>query len=261
MLVDTHCHLDFDSFDGDLVQVITRASEAGVTKIITPSLGLDNCDKVLRISGQYDSVFAAVGIHPNYSANWQESWVEELQVLAGGAGVLAIGEIGLDYYRDYSPKQRQIEVLETQLELAAAVDLPVILHNRDSDADLISILSQTPISRRPNPGVLHAYSSPWETAEAALELGYYLGIGGPVTYKNSGDLRKVVARIPLDRLLVETDAPFLAPQQYRGKRNEPAYVASTAREIAALREMEFEEFAWQTTENAIRLFGEALRDA
>jgi TatD DNase family protein len=169
--------------------------------------------------------------------------------------VVALGEIGLDYYWNRAPKEVQQRVLAAQLELAAELGKPVILHNRDSSEDLLRLLADSPLAGRERPGVLHSFSADWETAERALEMGFYIGFTGPLTYKNGEGVRRIAARIPLDRLLVETDAPFLSPQQYRGKRNEPAFVVATAERLAALHNMTLEEMGRVTTENAKRLFG------
>lgn len=255
MLIDTHCHLDFDRFDDDRQLVIERAVAAGVEQVIIPAVDLTNCQTVLGLAEQDERLFAAVGIHPNSSAEWQDSWLEEIRSFAQHPRVVAIGEIGLDYHWDDSPKAVQHQALKMQLNLAAELDLPVIIHNRESDQDVLALLAQSPLNGRPQPGVLHSFSTNWEMAERALAMGFYLGFTGPVTYKKADELRDIVARVPLDRILVETDAPFLAPQQYRGKRNEPAYVACVAEKIAAIRGLTTAEIARQTTENAQRLFG------
>lgn len=254
MLIDTHCHLDFEWFDEDREAMIARALEAGVKRMIVPAIDLAGCTAVLRLAEQYDEVYAAVGIHPNSTADWQDSWIGELRPFAQHEKVVAIGEIGLDYYRDHSPRPVQQQALRAQLELAAELDLPVILHNRESNEDIIRLLQESPLVGRDNPGVLHSFAADWPTAEAALAMGFYLGFTGPVTYKKADELRRIVAQVPLDRILVETDAPFLAPQQYRGKRNEPAYVRFVAERIAALHGLETAEFAQISTANAQRLF-------
>jgi TatD DNase family protein len=259
MLVDTHCHLDFHSFDGDLENVILRAQTSGVARIIVPALDLDNWGNILRIASNFEGVFAAVGIHPNSSAGWQDAWIDEIRAAADHDCVVAVGEIGLDYYRSYSPREQQLRALSSQLELAEQLGLPVILHNRESDSDLLAVLGDSGISNRENPGVLHSFSASWDTAVKAMDLGYYLGFTGPVTYKKADELREIVRKVPVARLLVETDAPFLAPQQHRGRRNEPAYVKLIAERIAEERAVSFDEIAGQTTQNAITLFGEALR--
>jgi TatD DNase family protein len=254
MLIDTHCHLDFDRFDHDRDEVVARALAAGVTQIVVPATNIENCAAVVALAERYEPVYAAVGIHPNSTAEWQDNWLGALRDLARHEKVVAIGEIGLDYYWDRSPVAIQKRALAMQLELAAELKLPVILHNRESSADLIAMLRQSSLAGEAGAGVLHSFSADWDTAVAALDLGFYLGFTGPVTFKKADDLRRLAARVPLDRLLVETDAPFLAPHPYRGKRNEPAYVAYVAERLAALHNMETAEFARQTTANGYRLF-------
>ena len=254
MLIDTHCHLDFERFDVDREAVVARALEAGVSQIIVPAVNLENCTAVLQLADQYTEVYAAVGVHPNSAADWQDDWIDAIRNFAQHAKVVAIGEIGLDYYWDKAPKAVQQRALAVQLALAAELTLPVIIHNRESSADVINMLAASPLAGRGQPGVLHSFSAGWDIAAAAVEMGYYLGFTGPVTFKKADDLRHVAARVPLDRILVETDAPFLAPQQHRGKRNEPAYVAYVAERIAALHGLETDVFAHQTTANAHTLF-------
>jgi TatD DNase family protein len=255
MLIDTHCHLDFESFDTDRDEVLQRAAEAGVRRIIVPALDLQNCSSVLALAGQNSAVFAAVGVHPNSTADWNSSWPDQVRVFSNHDKVVAIGEIGLDYYWDASPKELQQKAFALQLNLAADLDLPVIIHNREASSDVIQLLSQSPLAGRERPGVLHSFSADWATAEAALEMGFYIGITGPVTFKKADQLRDVVARLPLERILVETDAPFLAPQQKRGKRNEPAFVTYVAEQIAVLHGLSKDEAATITTANALKLFG------
>lgn len=254
MLIDTHCHLDFEWFDEDRDAVVARAFEAGVARIVVPAIDLEGCKAILQLTEEYEGVYAAVGIHPNSSAEWQDGWIDILRELAQHEKVVAIGEIGLDYYRERSPKDVQRCALRLQLELAADLELPVILHNREASEDVVRLLSESSLSDIEHPGVLHSFSADSSTAQVALEMGYYLGFTGPVTYKKADDLRQIVAQVPLERVLVETDAPFLAPQQYRGKRNEPAYVQYVAERIAAIRGLTTADFAQQSTTNAQRLF-------
>lgn len=258
MLVDTHCHLDFESFDGDRDLVVARAAEAGVARIVVPAIDLNNSDTVIALAEKYPGVFAAVGVHPNSSAGWQPNWIDTLRESARHAKVVAIGEIGLDYYRDHSPPEIQRQALEAQLQLAAELNLPVIIHNRQADEDIVRLLAGSPLLGRENPGVLHSFSAGWDTAQKAMEMGYYLGFTGPITYKKANGLRAIAARVAPERLLVETDAPFLAPQAHRGRRNEPAYVALIAERLAAVRGMTAAELALMTTTNAGRLFGPKL---
>jgi TatD DNase family protein len=253
-LVDTHCHLDFNKFDEDRDAIVARAAEHGVTRIVAPAIDLQNCEAVLQLADKYDGVFAAVGIHPNSTAVLPDNWLETIRNYAQHDGVVAIGEIGLDYYWDDSPKEVQHGALWQQLELAAELDLPVIIHNRESSEDLLRLLAESMLVGREQPGVLHSFSADWATAQAALDMGFYLGFTGPVTFKKAEELRQIAAKVPLDRILVETDAPYLTPHPYRGKRNEPGYVRFVAEKIAEVRGMETAVFAAQTTANAERLF-------
>ena len=191
MLVDTHCHLDFDRFDEDREQVVGRASAAGIGRIIVPALDLNNCPTVLQLAEAYPIVYAAVGVHPNSSANWHDEWITKLRQFAQHDKVVAIGEIGLDYYWDKVQKDTQHAALVAQLELAVDLNLPVIIHNRDSSADVIRLLSNSALNGRSQPGVLHSFSASWETAKAALDMGFYLGFTGPVTFKKAHDLRSI----------------------------------------------------------------------
>lgn len=254
MIVDTHCHLDFERFDDDRAQVIERALSAGVEQIIIPALDLQNCEKVLRLAEKFTAVYSAIGIHPNSSADWQDSWIPILRDYAQHDKVVAIGEIGLDYYWDKSPKDVQHRAFSQQLALADELNLPVIVHNRESDADVVKLIAESPLNGKVSPGVLHSFSTNWEIAEAVLVMGFYLGFTGPVTFKKAEDLRQVVEKVPLERLLAETDAPFLTPHPYRGKRNEPAYVAYVVEKLAELHQLSVEEMAQHTTQNAHTLF-------
>lgn len=238
--------------------MVVRAAEAGVGAIIVPALDLDNCRAVIGLAERFANVFAAVGVHPNSAAGWQDEWIGAIRAFSSHEKVIAIGEIGLDYYRDRAPDSVQRRAFSKQLELAAEVDLPVIVHNRQSDTDVLCLLAESTLAGKANPGVLHSFSSSQDTADRALEMGLYLGFTGPVTFKKADELRAVVREVPGDRLLVETDAPFLAPQKFRGKRNEPAYVRLIAEQIAETRGEEFSEVARTSTANAARLFGAAL---
>jgi TatD DNase family protein len=258
MLIDTHCHLDFERFDTDREAVLQRAHEAGVRAIIVPALDLQNCAEVLALARRYSSVYAAVGVHPNSSADWQEAMIDRLQTLATAPDVVAIGEIGLDYYWDDSPQDVQHHAFAAQLALAAELELPVIVHNREAGEDVIHLLAESPLAGLERPGVLHSFSDTRDVALAAIEMGFYIGLTGPVTFRNADELRRIVSVLPLERIVVETDAPFLAPQARRGKRNEPAYVAYVVEQIADLFEISSAEAARITTENARRLFGADL---
>ncbi len=257
-LVDTHCHLNFTSYDQDRAEVLERARSSGVRRIIVPAIDLDSARQALALAEQHKEVFAAVGIHPNSCSDFQATQLDELRALAQHRSVVAIGEIGLDYYWDKCPKPMQHRALEAQLELAAALERPVILHNRQAAEVLIATLEawspSAPVSLRDRLGVLHSFSASPAVALRAVELGFYLGFTGPITYKNADELRDIAAGAPIERLLIETDAPFLSPQPRRGKRNEPAYLAYINERLAALRGISATAMARQTSANARRLF-------
>ncbi len=259
-LVDTHCHLDFERFDEDRHEVITRALEAGLERMLIPGIDLPTSRAAVALAEEYSQIYAAVGVQPNSGLSWEDGTLKELVSLTGHPKVVAVGEIGLDYYWDTTPKQLQLQIFQQQLELAARVGLPVIVHNRDATQDTLRVLLQwqhglaaagSTLAERP--GVLHSYSGDTAEAQAALAGGFYLGITGPVTFKKADTLRQVVAEAPLERLLIETDSPFLTPEPYRGQRNEPAYVRFVAERIAQERRLSPQEAAWQLSENAARL--------
>lgn len=270
-LVDTHCHLYFHQYDRDRAAVLQRARDAGVRRIIVPAIDLSSCRQALAVAAGENGVFAAVGIHPNSSADFNQAMLDELRPLAGAPQVVAVGEIGLDYHWDKSPKPAQWRAFESQLALASELKLPVIIHNREgrvdtapsASEDLMAIVQNwaatIPAERRRRLGVLHSFSATDAVAERALELGFYLGFTGPLTYKKADALREIARRLPLNRLLIETDGPFLAPQQRRGKRNEPAYVRYINEKLAELHRLPAEEMARHTSGNAETLFALAQR--
>ncbi len=258
-LIDTHCHLDFNAYDGLRDEIIAEAAASGVTRILNPGTDLERSRAAILLAETYPGVYAATGVHPNSTAEFSAAHLDALRDLAAHPKVVAIGEIGLDYYWEDSPKDVQWAAFEAQLDLAAALELPVIIHNRDASDDVLAVLAAwsaaLPAALRDRPGVLHSFSAPQSAAERGLALGFYLGFTGPVTFKNADDLRHIAARVPADRLLVETDGPFLTPHPYRGRRpNRPAYVRFIAERLAALRAVPYDDFAAQTTANAARLF-------
>lgn len=227
--------------------MLERARQAGVELIIVPGVDLPSSRQAVALAQQHAEVVAAVGVHPHDAKTLDAATLNELRELARQPRVIAIGEIGLDYYRDLSPRDVQRRAFEAQLELAAELGLPVIVHDRDAHADILAILHSTA-------GVLHSFSGDVAMAERVLELGFYLGISGPVTYPNAARLRAVVEAAPLERLLIETDAPYLAPQAHRGQRNEPAYVRYVAEAIAVIKSRTVEQVIEQTTRNAYCVF-------
>lgn len=258
-LVDTHCHLTVDVFDRDRKQVIHRALTSGVQKILVPGLDLASSKAAIQLAECNPAIYAAVGIHPHNAKNWKPSYKEQIISLAHSSKVVAIGEIGLDYYRKLSPPGIQLEVFQSQLEIAADLNLPVIIHNRDATSDIIGTLAiwskDFKHSDVKGIGVLHAYSSDIETALQIIDTGFYVGIAGPITYKNAQSLREIVTKIPLSSVLIETDAPYLTPHPYRGKRNEPANVVLVAEYLSGILGQEYETTARITSENAADLFG------
>lgn len=258
-LIDTHCHLDFDAYDDDRTAVIARAQDHGVIRIINPGTDIVTSHAAIRLTEQYEGVFAAVALHPNSTATWSPEAIETLRQFATHPKVVAIGEIGLDYYWDKSPKAVQQAAFEAQLNLAAQLDLPIIIHNREASEDTLAMLRAWIPTLSPTlkgrPGVMHSFSGDTKIAEAALAMGFYLGFTGPVTFKKADELRSVAAAVPMERLLIETDGPFLTPHPHRGQRNEPSYVRFVAERLATVHQITLEDFATQTTANAVTLFG------
>jgi TatD DNase family protein len=267
---DTHCHLDLPQFEADLPAVIGRAFGAGVRRILIPALSLASSNIVVQLAGTRAGLYAAIGVHPNEAKSWEAHSRAALRELAQTRmKIAAIGEIGLDYYWDTSPQSLQREILKQQLQLAQELDLPVVIHMRepgDADegtcsSDLLKILADwaaglksARVRLAERPGVLHSFSGSAAVAQQALALGFCIGVTGPITFKNAGSRRQVIGTVPLDRLLIETDAPFQAPVPFRGKRNEPAFVGHIADKIAEILSRPPQEVAAATTRNAARLF-------
>jgi TatD DNase family protein len=260
-LTDTHCHLNLNLLQQDLAGVLARAWDQGLGHILIPGIDLETSRLAVEMAQRYPHLHAAVGIHPNDALEWNERTKEDLRCLAELPVVVAIGEIGLDYYHDRAPKDIQLRALHAQLEMALEVNKPVILHSRDAITDLWPIMQtwqeylqihKFPLAQRP--GVFHSFEGNMETAAQIIQAHFYLGISGPVTFKSALQRQKMVAELPLESLLLETDAPFLAPHPHRGERNEPAYVALIARKIADLKQIEFEQVIEDSTRNANVLF-------
>ncbi len=252
MLIDTHAHLQMDRYDNDRGDVIARAVEAGVECIINASFDLPSSQQAVKLAEEHENLYAAVGVHPHDAKLLDDETRDVLRGLAGHPKVVAIGEMGLDYYRDLSPRSVQKTAFEKQLRLAAEVDLPVIIHNRDAHKDTLEILREHAGQLR---GVMHCFSGDIAFADDCIQMGLYVSFAGPVTYPKSYQLRDVAAHVAWDRFLIETDCPYLAPQFRRGKRNEPSYVKAVAKKIAEIRGVTFPEVARNTTSNARDLFG------
>ena len=256
-LVDTHCHLDFEHFDADREAVIERAREARVERILVPGIDLVTGQRAVALAEKHSEVRAAVGLHPNSTQGFGDWKLAKLRELAQHPQVDAIGEIGIDLYWKAVPLAEQQTAFRAQLELAAELEKPVIIHDREAHAEVMQGLRDQP---PPTGTVLHSFSGDIVMAEAAVALGFYLGVDGPLTYKKNDALRAIFAAVPLDHILIETDAPYLTPQARRGTRNEPAYVRYVAEKLAEIRGMTLEAVAQATTANAARLFRWELVD-
>lgn len=255
-LTDTHCHLDFYDYDEDRAFVLARAWDSGIKRILIPGIDLKSSASAIEIAEANSQIFAAVGVHPNSANKWETRTIGFLDEMTSHTKVVAVGEIGLDYYRDWTSPQLQKRVFIEQLNLAQHSNLPVIIHTRNAHPEDRSCITDTLeiIADYKVVGVLHSFSGNIAEAERAVAHGYFIGITGPVTFKNAIELQKVVASVPLDRLLIETDSPFLAPIPNRGKRNEPAYVQYIAERIGKIHNKSLDDVAKITAANAKRLF-------
>jgi len=271
-LTDTHCHLYWNKFDTDRAEVIHRAVQSGVARMLVPAVDLNTSHEAIRLAEEYEQVYAAVGFHPTDLDSWNARSIENLRNLAKSADkIVAIGEIGLDHYwvKEEAKRAFQREVLKAQLALAEEVSLPVVIHMREegdawfgsASERLLEILSEWhvglksknhPLAERP--GTLHSFNGTLETAQKAIAMNFYIGVTGPVTYKTADQKRQIISQLPITNLLIETDSPFLAPVPHRGKRNEPAFVGEIADKIAEVKSINKEEVAAVTTQNAARLF-------
>ncbi len=253
MLIDTHCHLDFPDFAPEQAEIVARAEARGVGRMITISTHLSRINRVKSVSETYDNVYFTVGTHPHHSHEEVEPTVDQLVELSNHPKCVGLGEAGLDYHYDKAPRDVSQRVFCTHIAAARETGLPLVIHTRDADADCAAILAEE-MGKGAFPALLHCFTSSQALAETAVALGLYISFSGVLTFKNSAELRETARALPLSRLLVETDAPFLAPVPHRGKRNEPAFVADTARVLAEIKGVSEAEIARVTTENALRLF-------
>ena len=260
MLVDSHCHLDFPDFAEDLDGIVERAQKAGVGKMVTISTRVRRLPELLAIAERFPNVYASVGTHPHHAHEELDVTTADLVAQSRHPKVVAIGEAGLDYFYDTAPRDAQAQGFRAHVAAARETGLPLVIHSRDADADMTRILEEE-TGKGAFPAVLHCYTGGRELALRAAELGLYVGFTGILTFKKSDALRAIAAELPADRILVETDAPYLAPGPFRGKRNEPAYVVETAKTLAATRGVSQDAIARQTTENFFRLFSKVPSQA
>jgi TatD DNase family protein len=247
MFVDSHAHLQWRSFDNDLKAVLERAKEKRVTRIVNIGFDLAGCLKGVELAENHRGLYATVGIHPHDANTINKKMVDKLRELAANTKVVAIGEIGLDYYRNLSPREVQKQAFETQLALAEELGLPVVIHDRDAHDDILQTLSRFKGKIK---GIMHCFSGSREMAQQCIDLGYKISFNGTLTYPKNSELREIAKWIDLKNMLLETDCPFLAPQEVRGKRNEPCFLPMIAREIANLRRISVDDLAEATTRNA-----------
>jgi len=260
MLIDSHCHLDFPDFASELDAVVARAKEQGIGRIVTISTRVKRHDEVIAIAERFPDVYCSVGTHPHHAEDEPDIGTLELVARTGHRKVVAVGEAGLDYHYDRSPRDLQEKSFRAHIAAARETGLPLVIHARDADADVAKILTEE-TGQGAFPAVLHCFTGGRDLAIAAIDLGLSISFTGILTFRNSRALRDIAKELPADRILVETDAPYLAPGRYRGKRNEPAFVVETAKVLAEVRGVSPDELARQTTENFFRLFSKVPRPA
>ena len=251
MFIDSHAHIQLDRFDSDRSVVIERAKNSQVSIILVVGFDISTSHLAVELADRYDHIYATVGLHPHDAKRFTPQTLREIALLAEHPKVVALGEMGLDYHRNLSPKSVQKRVFEEQLDLATQLDLPIVVHNRNAFDDILSILENR---LQLTGGVLHCFSENTKSMDRVIDVGFHIGIGGPVTYKKSQDLKQVVKVMPADSFLIETDCPWLAPQLRRGKRNEPAYITEIATKIAELRQVTIESIGQTSSQNFRKLF-------
>ncbi len=249
MLIDTHAHIQFDTYESNLDALISSAIQADVNYIVCPGIDLESSRQAIHLAEQYETVFAAVGVHPHDCEDLPSDWLHQIEEMAAHQKVVALGEMGLDYFKEYTPREKQREVFHQQLELSESLDMPVVVHNREADEDLEALMADY---GRGN-GVLHCFTSSLAFAERMVSRGYHISFTGIATFGNK-TVEQAIMGLDLSKIMVETDSPFLAPVPYRGKTNEPAYVRFVAEKVSELKNIPVEEVARITTENAIQFF-------
>ncbi|HPL50937.1 MAG TPA: TatD family hydrolase [Smithellaceae bacterium] len=250
MLIDSHAHLEMEQFDNDRQEVIERACLAGVEYVITVGTNPAFGEKAISIAKQYKNIFVSLGIHPHEAATADDKSLAQMADFARQPEVVAYGEIGLDFFRNLSPREKQIEVFSRQLEIARDLSLPVVIHDRDAHEQVLQLVRSSGVQR----GVFHCFSGDYALAQKCLDLGFYLSIPGTVTFDKAVKISDVVKKVPLEFLLLETDCPFLTPVPYRGRRNEPSFIIHTAKKVAQIKSLRWEDVADTTTRNALNLF-------
>lgn len=251
-IIDTHCHLDMLDYGTDIAGTISRAAAGNISPIITIGIDLESSEKALEIAGRYDGVYATVGVHPHNVKTLEPGSYDKLELLCQNKKVVGYGEIGLDFVKKHAPRHVQLDHFARQVQLAKKTGLPLVIHDREAHAEILDILTaEAPFAAS---GVMHCFSGDWQLATKVIDLGFLVSIPGIVTFKKAATLQEVVRNIPLDKLVLETDAPFLAPDPYRGRTNIPEYILYTAQKVADLRGITMAEVARITTENAVRLF-------
>ena len=257
IFIDSHCHIDGEQFDEDRDEIVERANAAGVKLMLTIGTGNPHngeIEKAVKVAEQYENVFASVGVHPHDAKLYDEKAEKHLIELAKNEKVIAWGEIGLDFYYDHSPREVQIDVFKRQIQIAKNLDLPIIIHSRDADNETIEILTEECLDKNFRGGIMHCFGGTAEMAQKLMKIGFLISFAGNITFKKAENLRDAARVVPLEKLLIETDCPFLTPVPFRGKRNEPAFVVHTARFLADFYDIEIEKLANQTTNNFLNFF-------
>jgi TatD DNase family protein len=256
-LIDTHSHLNHQDFASDVEETLRRAADAGVDRIIVPGYDLPSSRRAVELAQEHERIYATVGVHPHDAKTFDPDALAEIRAMVVVEKVVAIGEIGLDFHYDFSPRDRQMEAFILQAQLAGEFEIPLVVHTREAAPEVVDVLTSVGVG--PAGGVMHHFSGDEAFARQAFDLGLLIGIAGPLTYKKNEELRETVRRVGVERLVVETDAPYASPVPFRGKRNEPAYVAIVAEKVAEITGVALDEVAARTTENAERVFGLGVR--